>query len=689
MPSVSDLIPDSAIADEPSSAASVNALPSNYGSSSDLIPDAALSDSGDTHKSKASDSDSTTYDADLFRKRVGRDPSPTELANFKQFKGEGFASGNGGGSFTGLGEAALATGAGTLKAITHAANDVLPGNGEALEKEIQTDPILNYRGGPEAQPYLQGISTLMTPVTWLGDKIHQGIAAVATPRVADIAGDIATLAPAARGIDLPAIGNKIVNSVSDPESTGAEGALSNSGQSMGAAKVSPMTDASPEFQEAARKAVQQTGGAINPTAADRIKDAESLPVKARLTPGQSSGDPSLISEEQNLRGTDQRRAQLYNDQNQNLIDNMDALREKVGPDVFSANAVEHGDTLINSYQGKDKIARDAIDAAYEKARQAIPSTTPVLDAKNLLDKVNAQLEEKWATESAPPDVMRRLQAMADKGGQITAGQFEGLRTRLAELARSDEGSTRFAANQIRGVVEGSDFLPGTEAFKAPFDEARSLARAHFQTLEADPAYNDAVNGITPPDRFTQKYITGQGATRDGLATMRANLAGDSTALQTMGVAALDHLRRSALGTTDNFSQSAFNRQLGAMSPKMNSLFDPETREHLETLGRVANYQQVQPKGAFVNNSNTTVSALAQAAKTGGEVAVNAAGAKVGVPVLGTWVRGQLDKRAAAKATKEFLDPYGGLKILKPTQVPPSASGVPTGQSALSSVIKNP
>lgn len=670
-----------------------NSVPAASNTSSALAPfdpDAYLASPGSSHKD---DADSTIYDADLFRKRVGRDPSSTELANFKQFKGEGFASGNGGGSLAGLGEAVLATGTSTLKGITHAANDIIPdinGSRAALEGEIQTDPILNYKGGPEAQQYLQGVDTLLSPITAAANKAHQVISDVVSPRAADVAGDVVKLLPAARGTDIAGIGNKILQSVNDPEAATATTAenLSNSQQSMGAAKTAPITGASPEFQEGIRKAAQQTGGAINPTAAERIKDAESLPVKARLTPGQSSGDPSLISEEQNLRGTDQKRAQLYNDQNQNLIDNFDALREKVGPDVFSTNPVEHGDTLINSYEEKGKVARSAIDNAYETARKAIPSTTPVLDAKTLLNNVNSQLEDKWATESAPPDVMKRLQTMADKDGQITAGQFEGLRSRLAELARSGDGSARFAANQIRGVVEGSDFLPGTEEFKAPFDQARSLARAHFQELEADPAYNDAVNGITPPDRFVQKYVTGPTATRDGVATMRSNLAHDPVATQTMGVAALDQLRRASLGTTGNVSQSALNKQLGAMSPKMPSLFDPQTTEHLETMGRVAGYQQIQPKGAYVNNSNTTVSALAQAAKTGGEVAANAAGAKVGVPVLGTWVRGQLDKRAAAKATKEFLDPYGGLKILRPNQSAPIPSGVPTGQSALSSVVRN-
>jgi hypothetical protein len=346
--------------------------------------------------------------------------------------------------------------------------------------------------------------------------------------------------------------------------------------------------------------------------------------------------------------------------------------------------VEHGDTLIDAYESKNKVARSAIDDAYETARQAIPPKTPVLDAKNLLDNVNSQLEDKWATESAPPDVMKRLQAISDGSGQITAAQFEGLRTRLAELSRSSDGSQRYAANLIRGVVEDSDLLPGNEAFKAPFDQARALARAHFQALEADPAYNDAVNGITPPDRFTQKYITGPTATRDGVATMRNNLADNPVATQTMSVAALDHLRRTSLGTTGNVAQSALNKQLGAMSPKMPYLFDPQTTEHLETLGRVAGYQQIQPAGSFVSNSNTATTLLANAAKTGGEVAANAAGAKIGIPIAGTFIRNQIDKRAAAKATKEFLDPYGGLKILKPEQTAPA--GIPTGSSRLSSVV---
>ena len=87
-------------------------------------------------------------------------------------------------------------------------------------------------------------------------------------------------------------------------------------------------------------------------------------------------------------------------------------------------------------------------------------------------------------------------------------------------------------------------------------------------------------------------MTGPQATRDGVATMRQNLADNEVATQTMGVAALDHLRQSAgidpMGN-GNFTQAGFNKALIALDPKLQSLVDPKTAEHLGTLGNVARY----------------------------------------------------------------------------------------------------
>lgn len=609
-----------------------------------------------------------TYDAAEFKRRVGRDPEPAELANFKQFKGEGWSAGNGGGSFAGMGEAALATGASTLKGVSHAANDILPNwddSKAAVESEINTDPILNYRGGPEAQQYLEGVKTLMTPVTWTANKIHQGISGVFGDRAADVAGDIATLIPAARGTNIAGVGRKIVNSMNDPEALSGEGAssLSNSPQSLGAARTAPqIQNASPELQDAIRTTAQQSGGAVNPDALNRQLEADSLPVPMQLTKGQALQDPARLSMEQNLRGQHPEFAARFNEQNGQLVQNLEAIRGQVGPDVFTSNPVDHADTLIDAYKAKDQIARSQIDAAYDSARKSLSPNTPVMDASQLRTNVHQILEDKWATESAPPDIVKRLDALADGNGVITAGQLEGLRTRLADLSRSSDGSMRYAAHLIRGAVEDQNLLPGTESFKAPFDEARGLARARFQAMEADPAYNAAVNGTVPPDRFIQKFIVG--GTRDDLARMRANFADNPTATQTMSVAALDHLRRVS-GIDDmgngNFSQANFNKNLQAMAPKFPSLFDHATRENLSTLGNVARYTQFQPRGSFVNNSNTFTAAAAEAGKTALEGAANVA-AK-GIPV-GTWIRKGLQGKAARDFARESLRPGAGIEELQ-------------------------
>lgn len=107
----------------------------------------------------------------------------------------------------GTGEAAGALGAGFLKAVSGAANDILPdypaGSRAKVAAEIKTDPILNYQGGPEAQPILNTVGTAAKPLAQALDAIHSGIAQVAGKRTADVVGDVAALSPAARGVFSP------------------------------------------------------------------------------------------------------------------------------------------------------------------------------------------------------------------------------------------------------------------------------------------------------------------------------------------------------------------------------------------------------------------------------------------------------------------------------------------------------
>lgn len=89
-----------------------------------------------------------------------------------------------------------------------------------------------------------------------------------------------------------------------------------------------------------------------------------------------------------------------------------------------------------------------------------------------------------------------------------------------------------------------------------------------------------------------------------------NVLGDNPeAIQTVRDQVLGHLKEKALnGAADEvgkFSQSKYNGALKMLgSSKLEMLFTPEEINQLRALGRVASYEQFQPVGAAVNNSNT-------------------------------------------------------------------------------------
>ena len=437
-----------------------------------------------------------------------------------------------------------------------------------------------------------------------------------------------------------------------------------SAQSQGAAAAAPrLGQTSPEIRQAIVQAAQKTGGAVNPDALVRHVEADTLPVPVRLTEGQALQDPVRISAEQNMRGqANGALAERFNQQNGHLIQNVQAIRDEVGPDVFTTNPVEHGDTLIKAYQDKDAALRADITAKYKALADANGGDLP-LDGKTFVDSAQAALKKQMKAPFLPPGVQSTLSELGS--GPMTFENFENLRTTLAaegrKAARAGDGNAEGAINIVRDQLENVPVSGQTAAVKGLADQARSAAKARFDALRADPAYKAAVDGSVPPDRFVSKFVTG--GTRDNVARMQQAFADDPVAQQTMGVAAVDHLRRSA-GIDDmgngNFSQAGFNKQLQALNPKLRALVGPAHADTLDQLGTVARYTQVQPRGAFVNNSNTLVGALAE---HGSNLLEGVANAKTG-GIGGTLARGVLNKRATRAAVQRALAPGAGLDQLQ-------------------------
>jgi hypothetical protein len=444
-----------------------------------------------------------------------------------------------------------------------------------------------------------------------------------------------------------------------------DSAAANSPQSMGAAASAPrLHSLSPELQQGVRNAVQQTGGAVPAETLARHVEADSLPVKVQLTEGQATQDPQTISQEMNNRGRTPEMISRLNQQNQQLIDNVRELRDRVGPDVFTTNPVDHGASLIEAYKSKDEPIKADITAKYKALEDANGGQFP-LDTNGFVKSTDTALSKALKSNSIPSDLAATLNEFRN-GRQMTFEDFESLRSDAADAARTaSDGRQRAAAGIIRDQLENMPLTPEAAKLKPLADAARSAARARFQALDADPAYEAAVHGSVPEDRFVQRFITGPIATRNGVSTMRENLADNPIATQTMGVATLDHLRTSAgidpMGN-GNFTQAGFNKALTALDPKLQSLVDPKTAEHLGTLGNVARYTQVQPRGSYVNNSNTLVGALAEHGKSLAEGAANKV-LGLGVVPVGSLVREAAQKRAAAQATAKSLAPGAGLTRL--------------------------
>jgi hypothetical protein len=131
--------------------------------------------------------------------------------------------------------------------------------------------------------------------------------------------------------------------------------------------------------------------------------------------------------------------------------------------------------------------------------------------------------------------------------------------------------------------------------------------------------------------------------------------------QTVRVAVMDYLREQAgldQGYGGNFSAPRYNKALRGLDAKLPSIFDAATLEQLRSTGNVARYVTEQPRGSYVNNSNTFVSALSEHGATALEKTANTLAG--GLPV-GTAARNFLRKTSAEKQAQNTLATGAGVR----------------------------
>jgi hypothetical protein len=429
-----------------------------------------------------------------------------------------------------------------------------------------------------------------------------------------------------------------------------------------AAVVSALESASPELQQSLKNVpVNQ----VNLPVLERHVEADSLPIPVRLTEGQATQDIHKISNEMNGRAKNPELANRLNEQNGQLIENLNAIRDNAAPNVFGTTHVENGQALINSYKEIDNQLKVGINEKYTALKDAAGGDFPV-DGAAVANNTFKNLKKELKTDYLPTPIAKQLEAF--KGGeQMTFEQFEALRTNLAaevrKAERAGDGNTVAACNVARQALEDLPLTGAASELKPLADAARAAAKERFDLLGKDKAYKAAINGTVAADDFINKYVVnGKKADVDQMIQI---LGQDSTARETMAAGMVNWLKNKAgvINENGNFSQAGYNKALAQVDPKLLAIVGPDVEKQLKTLGNVARYTQVRPKGSYVNESNTFTAMMGEKAKSGAEQAVNLGSMKAGIPLpLGSMGRQFMANRAEAQQLKQSLQPGAGVQL---------------------------
>lgn len=360
---------------------------------------------------------------------------------------------------------------------------------------------------------------------------------------------------------------------------------------------------------------------LSPDALRRLTDYKLIgatPTAATLTL-----DPAMISQQKNLAKMGinskdvaaQQLGRVENNNNRQLISALNNVGASTADDALAG-----GQKIIGALSAKNDAAQSLINQAYEQAK-ATTGRDIALDPSYFANKANDMLDSSLLGGKLPGDVRNLLNNAATGKMPLTVDTAEQLKTRIGELQRASmDGAERKALGLVRQTLDETPLLNdgagmGQASIDA-FNKARALNRSWMNTVEDTPALQAVRDGIQP-DKFVQQFIIGGGSKANvaDLQALQDAVKNNPEALSAVKEQIAASLKKAALnGSADevgNFSQSNYNKALAAIGDRKLSMFFPSDElQQLKAIGRVASYEQFQPKGAAINNSNTSGTMMA-------------------------------------------------------------------------------
>lgn len=354
--------------------------------------------------------------------------------------------------------------------------------------------------------------------------------------------------------------------------------------------------------------------------------------RAEVTPtvGQLTQDPGLITRERNLaktgaNSTNQGLQTLPALENRNVSSLLRQLDE-AGAAPQQGAEMRAGASAVGSLGGVVDRNQQNINTLYSQARDTSGRSLP-LEGGTFTRRANQLLDENNVGSFLPPDLVKKMNAIAAGEYPLTVDVAEQLKTSAGNIARgAADGNVRRAVGLFRQALDETPLqapgkvnpgnlpaVPGTvppstagvgEESIAAFNAARRANREWMQRVERNPALAAVVDGVEP-DKFMQRYVIGDGASAADVRALRDEL--DPGAVQQLRAYLIRHLKDKATGGDEDitkFGGKTYRDALKALQNKLPAFFSESEIQKLRDLGDAAKYMQAQPAGSAVNNSNS-------------------------------------------------------------------------------------
>jgi hypothetical protein len=403
----------------------------------------------------------------------------------------------------------------------------------------------------------------------------------------------------------------------------------------------------------------------NIEAINRLVDADSLDVPVRLTRGQASQNPSLISRERNERGFKEQFADRFNEQDKALRENVTLVKERAAPDVF-------GPDYVSNAQGAIDLVREKIDTYKTEKKQAYKDLEDFgagkleVDSKTFAQNAMNALTKNEDIDFLPPTIKTKVDQYI-AGKPMNFDQLQNLSTQIAretrKAQRADDGNAVHALTLVRNELENLPLIGETAEAKVFADKARGLAKREFDLIDKTrPTYNAVYamveNGGADTKNFIQNYVFS--SKNQDFAKMM-DLVGDSPqAIQNLRAGTLDYMLRNSTDASGNFATGKFAKTISDLdvNKKLDALFGAEEASKLRKIANAGTLIEARPKGSFVNESNTTTAAGQLAKEYVGGVLQD-------IPIVKSIIKPATNlymENKMKKEMKESLRPAAGTKL---------------------------